>query len=456
VTTASDQRIQQRTALLSIGAAGVLVGLKLGTGLLTGSLGLISAGVESSGDVIAAIFTFLAIRLGARPADEDHPYGHRRVENLAALAEAAILTAGGVVVVSEAVDRLSGGGHPYGSHASAYVVIGIALVIDASRVVVSARTAKRFGSAALRSNAFHFAADMAGSFAVLIGLLFVSAGWEAGDAFAALVVACIIFAAAVRLISENASVLMDRSPPEAQDRAERAIGAISSDVELQRLRIRESAGRFFADAVVTVPPGQAVVESHQTADEVEAAVRSALPDSDVVVHVEPRERGLDLRDRVLAAALGDPEVREAHDIQLYQHREGVIVALHVKLPHDLSLAQADEAAGRVERAIRHEPEVAAVQIHLEPLEQPLPVRNASPSDSRAHEQEIARLVESRLGHPPAAQRLVETDQGLVVLLTVELGEDVDLAEAHEVAGQLEEQIREQRPGLAEVVVTTRP
>ena len=78
---------QQRTALMSIGAAAVLVALKLGTGIATGSLGLISAGVESSGDVIAAVLTFFAIRLGGRPADRDHPYGHRRAENLGAIGE---------------------------------------------------------------------------------------------------------------------------------------------------------------------------------------------------------------------------------------------------------------------------------------------------------------------------------------------------------------------------------
>src|ERR1700709_1025379 len=89
---------QPRTALMSIAAAAVLVALKLGTGLATGSLGLISAGIESSGDVVAAGLTFGATRGGARPADSDHPYGHMRLETLAALGEAAILTGGGIVV----------------------------------------------------------------------------------------------------------------------------------------------------------------------------------------------------------------------------------------------------------------------------------------------------------------------------------------------------------------------
>src|SRR3954447_23698811 len=115
-TSAAGQR---RTALTSILAATLLVLLKLVSGLLTGSLALVSAGIESSGDVIAAVVTFFAIRFGARPADSSHPYGHRRVESLSARAEAAILLAGGVFVVIEAVGRLSDGGVPF--EASWYV-----------------------------------------------------------------------------------------------------------------------------------------------------------------------------------------------------------------------------------------------------------------------------------------------------------------------------------------------
>jgi cation diffusion facilitator family transporter len=203
---------KQRTAVVSVLAASGLVVLKLGSGILTGSLGLVSAGIESSGDVVAAILTLSAIRLSGRPADFEHPYGHRRAENLAALGEAAILIGGGIVVIVEAISRLTGGGTPLTTHWFVFAVIGIALAVDISRVIVSLRGADRYHSAALRSNAFHFAGDMAGSLAVLAGLLAVRAGFHQGDSVAALVVAGIIFAAAARLIVENAQVLMDTTP----------------------------------------------------------------------------------------------------------------------------------------------------------------------------------------------------------------------------------------------------
>src|SRR3954452_14314865 len=234
---------------------------------------------------------------------------------------------------SEAIGQLAEGGHGLEARWYIFAVIGVALLVDVSRIVVSVRTARRYKSAALRSNALHFAGDMAGTIAVLGGMVAVAGGFEQGDAVAALVVACLVFAAAGRLVYENARVLMDTAPADAQSRAAAAIKSLGDDIELRRLRLRESGGHYFADAVVGVS-GQAVVEGHGTADAVEAAVRDALADTDVVVHLEPRREGLDLRDRALAVALAEPLVREAHDIAIYEHDGRASVSLHLKLAPD--------------------------------------------------------------------------------------------------------------------------
>jgi cation diffusion facilitator family transporter len=446
----------QRTTLVSVAAAAVLVALKLGVGLGTGSLALISAGIESSGDVVAATLTFFAVRLGGRPADPGHPYGHRRAENLGALGEAAILLGGGVLVTVEAISRLISGGKPPTLHWYVFAVILVALAVDVSRTSVSLAVARRYRSPALRSNAFHFAGDLAGSLAVLAGLLAVDAGFAKGDSIAALVVAAIIFAFAIRLIAENANVLMDRAPTQARGAAERAIADVGGDIELRRLRLRESAGRYFADVVVSVPPGQAVVEGHQAADLIESAIERALPGSDVVVHVEPRRQGLDLRDRVLAIALAEPLVKEAHDIMIFQQPGSASVSLHLKFPADLDLREAHEIAERVEREISARAGVADVQTHLEPLERPL---RARPPDARADLKaagEIERLVRERTGSGPRKLRLLSTDAGRVIFLTVVVDASASLTEAHELAGELEDELRRRIGAIADVIVHTEP
>jgi cation diffusion facilitator family transporter len=459
VSEQGTPRGQTQTALVSIGAAVVLVALKLGTGIATGSLALVSAGIESSGDVVAAILTLLAVRLGGQPPDREHPYGHRRAENLAALGEAAILTGGGVFVVIEAVGRLSeGGDHGFDPTWYVFAVIALALAIDISRVLVSLRTAAKYKSAALRSNAYHFAGDMAGSFAVLLGIAAVALGLQQGDAIASLLVAAIIFTAAGRLIYENARVLMDTSPLEAQAEAEAAIRALD-DVELRQLRLRESGGHYFADAVIGAAPDQALVASHRAADRVEAAVHRALPDSDVVVHVEPLREGLDLRARALAIALEEPAVQEAHDIAIYERASDgrCDVSMHLKLEAETPLAAAHEVAERIEAALRRESDVDDVQTHLEPLEAPLAVRIA---EDPAAAERIAALVEERTGAPPRRLKLLASEFGLTVFVDVVASPDATLEAAHEMARRLEQEIRRNRPEgsarIADVVVHTEP
>jgi cation diffusion facilitator family transporter len=448
---------QRRTALESIFAASLLMALTLGTGLVSGSLGLVSSGVDSCGDVVAAVVTFFAVRLGARPADADHPFGHRRAENLSALAEASILLGGGVIVVVEAIGRLADGRSPLAARWYVFAVIGVAIAVDLGRVVVSLRSARRYRSAALRSNAFHFAGDTVGALAVLVGLIAAREGFPDGDAIAAMIVAVILFAAAGRLISENARVLMDTAPAGAEEHARAAIAALSPEIELDRLRVRESGGGYFADVVVSVPPGRAVAAGHAAADEIEHAVEQVLPNSDVVVHVEPRRRGLDLRDRVLAIALSESLVLEAHDITIFEHGEKVSVSLHLKFAADSSLAAAHQVAERIEAEIRDFPAVADVRTHLEPLERPVALDpSATGTDATETIDTIRALVRHETGQNPIDVRVLPTERGIVVFLDVSVSARASLADAHQQGSELEEALRKRLPQIADVVVHTEP
>ena len=297
---------------------------------------------------------------------------------------------------------------------------------------------------------------MAGSLAVLVGLVAVRAGFEQGDALAALVVAAIIFAAAARLILENARVLMDTTPAEAHARAYAAISELGDEIELRRLRVRESGGHYFAEAVVAVPPGQAVVEGQGISDEIESAVRRSLPDSEVVVHLEPRREGLSLRDRALAAALAEPLVRDVHDIAIYSHAGRESVSLHLKMDPEIPLAEAHEVAERVEAALRAQPGVDDVHTHLEPLERPLVAKDEIGVSDESERQRITRLVADRTGHPPRELRLLHTDRGLVVFVSVVAAPESRLPDAHELASRLEDDIRDAQPHMADVVVHTEP
>ena len=448
---------QRRTALLSVIAAAALIALKLGTGLATHSLGLLSEAAHSGTDLIAALLTFFAVGVAARPADTGHQYGHGKAEHLSALGEGAILVVASLLIVWRAIARLASDSHPHvDARWYALAVIGLVMAIDIARTVASARAARRYRSAALASNALHFASDLGGSAAVLVGLILVRAGHDRADSIAALIVACIVLLAAFRLMRGNVDVLMDRVPADAEQAARSAIARILPAVELRRLRMRQAAGRHFADVVIGVNFDAAVGQGHAVADAVERAVQSALPEADVVVHVEPRDEAA-VRERAHAAALGVRRVREVHNVSVLSVGSGTELSLHIKLPGDLSLDDAHEIAEEVERAIREAvPEIDAVQTHLEPL-----TEESSGVRPRAQEvvedrDTVARIVREATGHEPAELRFLHTDEGLVAYLTLHLTGVTALADAHAQASRIEEQIRRERPEIADVIVHTEP
>jgi len=444
---------QRRTALVSVLAALVLIGLKLGAGLASGSLGLVSEAIHSGTDLVAALLTFFALGVAGRPADPGHPYGHGKAEHLAALAEAAILVVASLFISYKAVSNLVGATESdVEATWYAFAVLAVVIVIDTSRTLVSLRGGRRYASPALQANALHFGSDLAGSLAVLAGLLFVTFGYPGADSVAALFVAALVLLAAARLMRSNIDVLMDRAPPDADAAARAAIAQVEPPVELRRLRLRRSAGRHFADVVIGVPPGAAVGQGHAAADRVERAVQGALPDTDVVVHVEPRAEEA-LRERVHAAALGIPRVREVHNVRVVTVDGGVDVGLHIKLPGDLSLQEAHAVASEVEAAISAElPEVVTVQTHLEPLREAASGRRSAPP----HEAVLLSIVRDVTGRAPREVRLVDTDEGLLVFVTLSVDADRTLAEAHALASDVEERIRERLPQIADVVVHTEP
>jgi cation diffusion facilitator family transporter len=451
-------RARQRTALASVAAASFLVAVKLVTGLVTGSLAFVAEAVHSGTDLVAALLTLFAVRVAGRPPDREHPYGHGKAEHLAALGESAFLILVALFLAGESLRRLIGGdGHDVEATWWAFVVLGVVIAVDISRAVVSRRAARRYRSPALAANALHFASDLAGTLAVLVGLVFVAAGEPSADAVAALFVGVLVVIAAVRLARQSVDVLMDRTAADAEERIRSALAGLDQPVELRRARVRHAAGRHFADLVVAVPPDAGVTQAHAIADAVEEAVERALGAADVVVHVEPFESAGGLRERATVAASSVPEVREVHNVRVMHLADGYELSLHVKLPSGLSLTEAHDVVERLERRIHEElPELHNVHTHIEPLEGTDWGRRPAGDDTASERSAIEETVRRVTGSSPAAVSFRDGERGRIALVTITLPGEQPLPSAHGHAGAIEEAVRERCPTLADVIVHTEP
>ncbi len=282
--------VKSRAAALSIASNALLIALKLAAGAITGSVAILTEAMHSSIDLIASFVAYFSIREADKPADDEHPYGHDKIENLAAAIEAMLILVGSGVIVYAAVRSLAHGPEVH-SLGVGIAVIGFSIVAN---LVVSTRVASRAratDSPALEGDAAHLRTDAATSAAVLLGLVVVEltgAAWL--DPVIALVVAGAIVYAGVRLLARASRVLVDEALPPAELDAVR-----SAIVEFgprgvcgyHKLRARRAGSRRYVDLHVQFRSGTTLEDAHATAHALQDAIRGRLRGADVLIHLEP-------------------------------------------------------------------------------------------------------------------------------------------------------------------------
>lgn len=375
------QREKSLVALSSVAAAIGLTGMKLVVGLVTGSLGILAEAAHSGLDLVAALMTLFAVRVASRPADATHHYGHGKVENLSAFLEAGLLLLTAVWVIYEAVRRLLFHEGHVDVTVWAFLVMAIAIAVDATRSRVLLRVAQRTGSQALEADALHFRTDIWSSSVVILGLgvVWLSATFHLptwlgqADAVAALGVSAIVIWVSVQLARETVDALLDRAPDAVATAVESRIREVEGVLAVRRVRVRRAGNKFFADATVAAPRTFTFSQTHTLTERVEQAVLAAAHaeapqgEFDLVVHVEPTVAP-DETVGELIQQVAQNQGLHVHDIHV-REVQGVLEAdVDVEVPAHLDLEAAHARAARLEAAVLAEqPHLRQITTHLEPL-----------------------------------------------------------------------------------------
>ena len=308
-----DRRFLTRYAWLSVAAAVVTIVLKAVAYLLTGSVGLLSDAMESLVNLAGAFMALAMLTVAARPADEDHAYGHTKAEYFSSVLEGMlILVAAGSIAVA-AVQRL------LDPRPLEQVGLGLGVSVLASGVnlavaLVLLKAGRRHGSVSLDANARHLFTDVWTSAGVVAGVGAVAlTGWERLDPIVALVVAANIVWTGVAIMQRSVSGLMDVALPEEEQRTIRGVlqSHLVDGVQFHALRTRQSASRRFVSMHVLVPGAWSVQRGHELLEEIEAEVRAAVPSVTVTTHLEPLEDPCSWEDLSLDRPTPPPELPSA-------------------------------------------------------------------------------------------------------------------------------------------------
>jgi cation diffusion facilitator family transporter len=287
-----NHKLKSRAAATSIASNAVLIAFKLAVGILSGSIAIISEALHSGSDLVAALIAFWSVRRAAEPPDERHHYGHEKVENLSGVVEALLIIAAAGVIIYEGVQKIFHG--PELDHV--WLGIGVMVVSGLANLYVSRRVlypaARRTESAALEADAAHLQTDVYTSFGVAGGLLLVQlTGWEYFDPIFAIAVAVLIIHTGYRLVMQSTRVLLDETLPEEElEEIRRCVREHRGDIIIgyHKLRARRAGSRRHVDLHVVVEEDLSVSEAHDIAEHIEADIRACIPNTDVLVHVEPR------------------------------------------------------------------------------------------------------------------------------------------------------------------------
>lgn len=363
---------KRRVARNSMLAAAVMTLLKLGAGLLSGSLGVLSDGVHSGLDLVGAALTFFSVRVSDKPADEEHTYGHAKFENLSAFSEVLLMVASCVWIIWEAISRILHHAVAVTHFAIPVAVLLASISVDFWRSRKLRAVAGRTGSPALATDAFHFSSDIWASVAVVAGLgaNFIGVRYSIpalryADPAAALLVALMIIHLTIYLGHEAVSVLLDEVPVETRRRILAEVERVSGVLAIEQARVRRAGAGHFADLTLALPRRFTFEHTGELVREATAAVQRVLPQADVVIHTVPREaRAESIFDRVRAVAARHNI--SVHELGVQSHRGRLRVVQHVEVDENMPLSQAHGFVSALEAEIlRDVPEVDSVLTHIE-------------------------------------------------------------------------------------------
>jgi cation diffusion facilitator family transporter len=450
---------KEKAALGSIAASSALTVAKAVVGLLTGSLAILSEAGHSLIDLGATVMTYFAVRIAKKPADEEHHYGHGKVESVSALVETGLLFVLSIVVVYEAAHRLiASEGHPVQATIAAFVVIGLSVVVDFFRARVLYRVAGETASEALEADALHFGSDMWSSLAVLVGLGGIAFGLPWADSAAAIVVALFVCYAGWRLGRRTIDTLTDTAPAGAAEDISRIVKGVRGVVAIDRVRVRPAGDKRFVEVDVGVSRTLPLDRVAALKSAISDAIRAAMPRAEVNVITEPRALDNEtVMERVMVIARN--KALAVHHVTVHDIGGSLSVSLDLEVDRKLTLGAAHEVASELEAALREElgPQVE-VETHIEPLEAPRTAGREAPP-------ERVKAVALSLGEIAASSGMIrdvhdvrvrETDEGEVVNFHCQVDPELTVQAVHDKVDDVERAMRQRSPSIKRVIGHAEP
>jgi cation diffusion facilitator family transporter len=451
-------QIKERAALVSVGVKTLLAAGKLAAGLLSGSLALLSEAANNIGDIAITLFSFIAIKIANKPADEDHQYGHAKVEALAALIETGFLFGLAVYIFAEAISRLASRDTDVVPSALSFGVLVISIIVDSLRWFSLNKIAKATKSEALAADALNFASDIVAATCALLGLIAVHFGHPEGDALAALGVASFIAVAGFALGRRTINSLTDAAPPGLTERLRTLARAVPGVIAIDSLRLRPAGAEVLGEISIAVPRTLPLERVAMIKADIRATISTHYPEVSMTVAARPIALDSEtVLERVLLIAA--KRHVPVHHVIVQEIDGRTSVSFDVEIDSQMAHGQAHEIVSGLEIDVRKElGSDIEVDTHMEPLEpHELPGQDV-PEDIRA---EITAALAKRAADAGIISdvhnvRARKTPAGLVVNYHCRVDPSLSVEEVHDHVDDLDHMAQADFPAIVRIVGHAEP
>lgn len=444
----------QRSRILGISLLAIFSAfvVELVFGLASNSLGLITDSIHALLDSVVTIVLLLAARLAIKPPDEEHTYGHGKVESLGGLIGGIAIFLIAIFFIYESVHRLQSP-HPNVLPGIFAIIAGAYTIgIDIFRIILLRRSIKKIGGNTLRADFYHAFMDLGSTLVAIGGIVFVTYGFYNGDFVAALILGVLLVVLSIKLIYKTAQDLTDIISPEIVRNVKEIVKNTEGVIDAQAILMRRSGDTIFADVTISLRGDASFENAHEISSNVEKNITDKIPNASITIHFEPNWENVPVDAKILDIVKGVDGVKGVHNVITHNSRGKVFVNLHVMVDREINLYSAHKISETVEEKIqRNIPNIEHVTVHLEPF---LNVPENFNVRDRETERKIRGILE-KYEQIKKIGRIVSLNFENILKIDIDCSFDKELSieKVHDLTSEIEHVIRTE---IQDAVITIHP
>lgn len=426
--------------------------VEVSLGFIVGSLAILSDGLHALFDALTTFGLFIATRASLKPPDEEHMYGHEKIESIGGLIGGIVLVGLALLIMFEAFLKVVQN-RPYitpGLELAGFISIGYTFCIDFFRVGTFSKTRKS-KSHTIEAGFYHSVADLGSTVIALLGFGLATLGFYQGDYLASIILGFLLIYLSVKLVWSSGMELSDAISKDVVKKIQSEIASAKGACQCENMKIRKSGEKFFIEATLKVPDYISLEEAHEITAKIEENIRSKLGNAETTFHIEPIGTQEIPTKKLVEKLVTEVEgVNEAHEIDTVYTKGKLYITLHARVKPELSIQEAHEIAEKIEERIREKIEdIEHITVHVEPFDTEL--RKGAAVD----EEEIKRIIYKTAENYRQAFRVKRivtyvADKKRYINIDCCFTKQVSIEDAHKIASQIEDTLEKK---LVETMVT---